>query len=184
MFGYRKRLIFPIKIEEPDPVFAQVLSEHYAGKDSEFSAAVQYLNHRSNMRNHHLRELLGLIAAEELGHMELIAACVNKLGGAPVGYLDAQGSPWELKVIDQSSDPIAMLQADIEAEVRSQTIYQKHIELTNAPGLQRMLNFLISREEVHNKLMQKAYRNLTQGGDPEQFPELIYEYKMSLQVLE
>lgn len=184
MFGYRKRLFYPLNIEEPDPVFAQVLMEHYAGRDSEFSAAVQYLNHRSNMKNHHLRELLGLIAAEELGHMELIAACINKLGGQPVSYLNAQGSPWELAFIDQSSDPLSVLEANINLEDRSRTLYQKHMKRANDPGVQRTLAFLANREDVHKKLLQKALRNFKQVGGPEKFPELIYEYKMSLQVLE
>jgi len=87
--------------------------------DSEFSAATQYLNHRSNMPNHYIKELLGLIAAEEESHLEMIACAIKMLGGLPLSYVNSQGVPWNIDYVDQSLDPIAMLQADAEAEIRA-----------------------------------------------------------------
>ncbi|SPF49880.1 fragment of manganese-dependent catalase (part 1/2) [Candidatus Desulfosporosinus infrequens] len=37
MFNYRKRLFYPVHVERQDPIFAKVLLEHYAGRDSELS---------------------------------------------------------------------------------------------------------------------------------------------------
>ena len=164
--------------------FAKVLLEHYAGRNSELSSSIQYLNHRSNMSNRYVRELLGLLAAEELGHMEIIAVAIIKLGGSPLKCINSQSAPWVINYIDQSIDPITLLQVDMQAEARACQLYQQHFELTNDPNMKRMINFLVGREEVHKRLLQKAQILIRNIGSPEDFNELIYEYKMSLQVLE
>jgi len=152
--------------------------------DSEYSAASQYLNHRSNIRNRHLRDLLGLIAAEEMGHMEMIAIAINKLGGPPLSYVNSQGIPWNMSYVDQSLDPIAMLQADVEAEVRARILYNRHFTMTSDPELKKMISFLGSREDVHKHLFEKAKIMIQQGAPSEQFTELLIEYKLSLQTFE
>ncbi|MDR3539453.1 MAG: manganese catalase family protein [Desulfosporosinus sp.] len=184
MFNYRKRLFYPVYVERQDPIFAKVLLEHYAGRDSEFTSAVQYLNHRSNMPNRHIKELLGIIAAEELGHMELIAIAITKLGGPSLSYTDSKGSPWVIDYIDHSDDPIKMLQLDILTETREADLYQQHLEMTSDLTMKRLIAFLISREEVHKRLLQKAQLLLEETSSPEEFNELIYDYKISLQILE
>lgn len=184
MFTHRKRLLYPARVDYPDPRFGQILLEHYGGKDSEYSASTQYLNHRSNMQNRYLRELLGLIAAEEMSHMEMIAVAINKLGGPPLSYVNSQGIPWNMSYVDQSLDPIAMLQADAEAEIRARALYNLHLTMTNDPGLRQMITFLGSREDVHKHLFQKAQMMILQGVPLEQFSKLILEYRISLQSLE
>jgi len=183
VFNFRKQLFYPIHVERQDPLFAKVLLEHYAGRNSELSSSIQYLNHRSNMSNRSVRELLGLFAAEELGHMELIAVAITKLGGPPLKCVNSQGAPWVVNYIDQSVDTSAALQVDVQSEARACLLYRQHLELTRDPHMQRMINFLIGREEVHKHLLQKAQILIRDIGSPEDFSELIYEYKMSLQVL-
>jgi Mn-containing catalase len=184
VFHYRKHLFYPLHVERQDPVFAKLLLEHYAGRNSELSSSIQYLNHRSNMPNRYVRELLGLIAAEELGHMELIAAAIIKLGGPPLTCVNSQGAPWVLNYIDQSVDCINLLQVDVQAETRAALLYQQHLELTTDPHMKKMISFLIGREGVHKRLLQRALGLVRETGSPEEFNELIYDYKMSLQVLE
>ena len=184
MFNFRKQLFYPIHVERQDLKFAKVLMEHYAGRNSELSSSIQYINHRSNMSNRYVRELLGLFAAEELGHMEMIAIAIKKLGGPPLTCVNSQGAPWVINYIDQSVDSTSILQVDVQAETRACHLYQQHLELTNDPNMKRMINFLISREEVHKRLLQKAQTLIRDSGLPEDFNELIYDYKMSLQILE
>ena len=184
MFNFRKQLFYPIHVERQDPKFAKVLLEHYAGRNSELSSSIQYLNHRSNMSNRYVRELLGLFAAEELGHMEMIAIAITKLGGPPLTCVNSQGAPWVINYIDQSIDSNSVLQVDVQAETRACYLYQQHLELTSDPNMKRMINFLSSREEVHKRLLQKAQILIRDIGLPEDFNELIYDYKVSLQVLE
>jgi len=184
MFSYSKPLFYPVQVEFRDPVFGQTLLEHYGGKDSEFSAATQYLNHRSNMHNRYLRDLLGLIAAEEMSHMEMIAMAIIKLGGPPLSYINSLGIPWNMSYVDQTLDPIAMLQADAEAEIRAQILYNKHFSMTNDPSLKKMISFLGSREDVHKRLFQRAQLLIQHAAPPDQFNELIITYKLSLQIFE
>lgn len=181
MFSYSKPLFYPVQVQLRDPAFGQVLLEHYGGKDSEYSAATQYLNHRSNLQNRFLRDLLGLIAAEEMGHMEMIAVAINKLGGPPLGYVNSQGIAWNMSYIDQNLDPIAMFQADVEAEVRARILYDHHFTMTNDPGLKKMISFLGSREDVHKHLFQRAQQLIQLAAPPDQYNELIIAYKSSLQ---
>lgn len=180
MFNYVKKLLYPVHVERPDPRFGQIMLEHYGGKDSEYSAATQYLNHRSNMPNHYVRELLALIAAEEHSHMEMIAVAINKLGGPPLRYINSQGIPWNISYVDQSLDPVAMLQADAEAEIRARKLYNLHFTMTNDPSLKKTISFLGSREDVHKYLFEKAQALILQGAAPQQFSELVIEYKKSL----
>jgi spore coat protein JC len=106
VFKFARGLLYPVEVSCPDPRFAQIMFEHYGGKDSEFSAATQYMNHRSNMDNPYVKELLGMIAAEEHSHMEMIAVSIRKLGGPPLGYVNSEGIPWNLEYVDQSIDPL------------------------------------------------------------------------------
>ena len=184
VFNFRKRLFYPIHVERVDPVFAQQLVEHYGSKDGELASAVQYLSHRNNMHNRTVQELMGLLAAEELSHLEMLAVVINKLGERPVGLANRAGIPWSVSFVDQSTNPVALLQADIDMELRSNAIYGEYSKITQDMGLQRLFSFLAMREGIHKRLLQKTQILFQQGGTSEQFSELIYEYKMSLQVLD
>jgi len=83
VFNFRKQIFYPIHVERQDLTFAKVLLEHYAGRNSELSSSIQYINHRSNISNRYTRELLGLFAAEELGHMEINCSSNQKIKEAP-----------------------------------------------------------------------------------------------------
>lgn len=179
MFTYKKGLLYPVHIEQPDPHFGQVMLEHYGGKDSEFSAATQYINHQSNMPNRYVKELLGIIAAEEKSHMEMIAVAIKMLGGPPLSYVNSEGVPWQIDYVDQSLDPIDMLQADAEAEIRARALYNQHLSMTSDPSLKQTIRFLGSREDVHQHLFQMAQSLILQEAKPEQFKQLISEYKLS-----
>jgi len=184
VFNFRKQLFYPIHVDRQDPALAKVLLDHYAGRNSELSSAIQYLNHRSNISNRYIRELLGLFAAEELGHMELISTAIIKLGGPPLKCVNSQGAPWGTHYIDQSVEAIAVLQVDVQTENRCCQLYQQHLELASDPNMRLMINFLIRRGEVHKRLLQKAQLLIRDTRPSEDFNELIHEYKMSLQVLE
>lgn len=178
MFQYRNKLFYPITVQAPNLDYAQVLLEHYGGRDSEFSAASQYLNHRLNMQNPYLRELLGMIAAEEMGHMEVVAATITQLGGR-LAYVDSMGVPWNISYVDQSLDPVHMLQADVEAEVRAKALYSRHYAIISDPGIRRLTGLLIRREEIHASLFSRAIQ-LLPAGTAADFQHLIREYRQGM----
>ena len=45
MFSYAKPLFYPVHVQLRDPVFGQVLLEHYGGKDSELSVIYITISH-------------------------------------------------------------------------------------------------------------------------------------------
>lgn len=181
MFYYRKRLIYPVHVEGPDPILAKLLLEDY---ERELISSIQYLNHRSFISNRFVRELVGLISAEELGHMEIISVAINKLGGPPPIWNISQSSPWEIDHNDQTIEAISVLQLHVEAETLASHRYHQHVDLTSDAHMKRLCKFLSNREEVHKRLLQKAQVLILEIGSPEEFNELIYEYKVSLQILE
>ena len=181
MFTYKSKLFYPVGVRGPNSEYATVLMEHYGGKDSEFSAASQYLNHRLNMHNPYLRCLLGMIAAEEMGHMEVVAVAITKLGGK-LAYVDSNGVPWNISYVDQSLDPVQMLKADVEAEVRAKALYSRHYAMITDPELRKLLAVLIQREEIHATLFSRAIRLLSVGS-PADFKHLCDVYRQSMRVL-
>lgn len=178
MFYYRKRLIYPVHVEGLDPVLAEELLKDY---ERELASCIQYLNNRSYISNRFVRELLGLFAAEELGHMEIISVAIHKLGGAPIVMDNLK---WEIYNIDQTLDTISILELNIRGEARTAQCYLKLLEKTNDLHMKRLVKFLSNREEVHKRLLQKAQTLIQMMGSPEDFNELIYDYKISLQILE
>lgn len=184
MYTYRKRFFYPIHVEGPDPDMAKLLLEHYAGKDGELTQVIQYLNHQVNIDNRFLRELLGLIMAEELAHLETLSAMIIKLGGEVTRMINPNNSPWSLTFVNQYSEPDKILRANAALEKRARLLYEKHAAMTQDPGVKRLLSFLAHREGVHQKLLYQSHKVMTEGGTSEQYMDIIYEYKMSLQVLE
>jgi spore coat protein JC len=183
VYNYRKRFFYPIHVERADPALAKKLLEHYGGKDGELTQVTQYLNHQANSANRFLRELLGLIAAEELAHLEAMATVINKLG-EDLYYKSSKGIAWDIRYVNQNTEPVTMLKADVSLEIRSRVLYEKHMSQTTDVGVQRLLGFLARREGIHQSLLNRSCKALSDVGSTEQFMEIIYDYKMSLQVLE
>lgn len=80
---------------EPDPAAAAIVQELLGGKFGEMSTLNNYLYQSFNMRGRNdiipFYDLVSSIAAEELGHIELVAATINLLqnGAVPDGKTPA-----------------------------------------------------------------------------------------------
>ncbi|ADY55061.1 manganese containing catalase [Syntrophobotulus glycolicus DSM 8271] len=184
MFSYQRRLFFPVAIERKDPDAANILRESYGGKFGELSTAIQYLNHKSKMTNNYIRDLMGMIAAEELGHLELLENVIYKLSGEHPDYLDRQKTGWEMNHVIQTGSEVEMLEHNEESEFYAKKEYMNSIDLIQDPAVHKILFFLVNREEVHQRLIRKAKLLLLQGGSNEKFSALIHEYKMSIRIIE
>lgn len=78
MWIYEKKLQYPVKVSQCNPMLAKFLVEQYGGADGELAAALRYLNQRYTVPD----KIIGLltdIGTEELGHLEMIATMVYKL---------------------------------------------------------------------------------------------------------
>ncbi len=79
MWGYEKRLQFPVKIKNPDARAASVIISQYGGPDGELGASLRYLSQRFTMNQPEVAGLLTDIGTEELAHLEMIGAIVYQL---------------------------------------------------------------------------------------------------------
>ena len=87
MFFHDKRLQYHAQPERPDPLFARQLQEVLGGQWGEISVAMTYLFQGWNCRGPaKYKDMILDIAAEELGHVEMLATMIARLlDGAPVG---------------------------------------------------------------------------------------------------
>src|ERR671923_2004862 len=82
--------------DRPDPKAAQALQEGLGGQFGEMRTMMQYLFQNMNFRGEAkaYQELLRSIAAEEIGHVELVANTINMLlEGASTSAADPQDLP-------------------------------------------------------------------------------------------
>ncbi len=79
MWGYEKKLQYPVKIKNPDPATAKLILTQLGGPDGELGAATRYLNQRYTMPYKECKGILTDIGTEELAHQEMIAAIVYQL---------------------------------------------------------------------------------------------------------
>jgi len=90
MFYTDGKLQYPVRVETPDPLFARALQQAIGGVEGEIRVAMQYFFQACGARgNPKFRDLLMNTAAEELGHIEMLATAVAlNLEGAPVSIKD------------------------------------------------------------------------------------------------
>jgi Mn-containing catalase len=74
MFYTDNQLQFPVRVEKPDPLFARALQQAIGGVEGEIRVAMQYFFQACGARGDpKFRDLLMNTAAEELGHIEMLA---------------------------------------------------------------------------------------------------------------
>lgn len=86
MFYVDKRLQMPVRVEQPNPIFARALQQAIGGVEGELRVALQYMFQAFGARGDaKYRDMLMNTAAEELGHIEMLATAVAlNLEGAPI----------------------------------------------------------------------------------------------------
>ena len=90
MFKHEKILFHPVGVERANPQYAVLLQEQLGGGNGELKAAMQYLSQSFRIKDPEIKDLFMDIAAEELGHMEMVAQTINLLNGHVV---DADAVP-------------------------------------------------------------------------------------------
>lgn len=81
MFYHVKELQFNARVSKPDPRFARLMLEQFGGANGELAAAMQYFVQSFSCRNIYpkIYDMLMDIAAEELGHLEIVGATIQML---------------------------------------------------------------------------------------------------------
>ena len=84
MFKHEKMLFHPVAVEKANPQYAALLQEQLGGANGELKAAMQYMSQSFRIKDQEIKDLFLDIAAEELGHMEMVAQTINLLNGHDV----------------------------------------------------------------------------------------------------
>ena len=72
MYHHVKKLMYAVRVDEPDPRFGKMLLEQFGGANGELAAAMQYSIQGFNCEDPGLKDLLMDIGTEELSHLEVI----------------------------------------------------------------------------------------------------------------
>ena len=184
MFKHEKQLLHEVKVDATNPNYGAILQEQLGGPHGELKAALQYISQSFRVQDNAIKDLLLDIAAEELGHMEMVATTVNMLNGnnldvqnATIGNIqahvsaglapllaNASGQLWTAAYINVTGDLAADLLSDIAAEQRAKVVYEYLHRQINDKGVRDTIDFLLNREEAHNTLLREAFNKLQDTG--------------------
>ena len=184
MFKHDKKLLKDVRVDSPNPNFANLMQEQLGGPQGELRAALQYLSQSFRIKDPQIHDLFLDIAAEELGHMEMVATLVNLLNGhtldaqnTTVGNVEAavltgltpmlanaSGYPFNAAYIDETGDLAADILSDIAGEQRAKVVYQYLYRQITDTGAREAIDFLLNREEAHNTLFREAFNRLEETG--------------------
>lgn len=184
MFQHDKKLLQDVRVDGPNPTYAALLQEQLGGPQGELKSALQYLSQAQRIRDPEIHDLFMDIAAEELGHMEMVATTINLLNGhdlnaqgATVGGVEqhvltgltpilcnASGYLFTAAYINETGDLAADLLSDIAAEQRAKVVYQYIYRQVNDNGVRATIDFLLNREEAHNTMFREAFNRIQDEG--------------------
>lgn len=181
MWEYQKMLEYPIRIKNPNPLYASIIISQYGGPDGELGASLRYLTQRFSMPYPEICGLLTDIGTEELGHLEMIGAIVHQLtrnltpeqikrSGFDKYFVDhtagvyptaASGFPFNAASIACKGDIIADLNEDLAAEQKARVTYDNILRLVDDPDVCDVIKFLREREIVHYQRFGEGLRIAT-----------------------
>jgi Mn-containing catalase len=184
-------LQYPVEVESPNPEFARMLQQAIGGVEGEVRVALQYMAQAAALPTTDemlpYRHALMDTAAEEFGHVEMLATAVNKnledastsvqedvgvsyqprqflSSGMHALYTDANGVPFSGNYPVASGNIAADMVANVAAESTGRTLATRLYEATDDPGMQDMLAYLIARDTMHQNQWLQMLQDL---GDPE-----------------
>lgn len=178
MWIYEKKLQYPVKIKNPNPLYAQIIISQVGGPDGELSASMRYLQQRYSMPYNEVVGILTDVGTEELAHIEMVSAIIYQLtrnlseeeikksGFAPyfvdhttgVYPVAASGTPFDMKYVGVKGDVLADLHEDLAAEQKARVTYDNILRLVDDPDVRDPIKFLREREIVHFQRFGDALR--------------------------
>lgn len=183
MFKHQKKLMRPVKVERPNPQYANLMQETLGGANGELKAAMQYLSQSFRAEDPAIKDLFLDIGTEELSHLEMVAQTINLLNGHEVDYkqidngqiesmvtfglnpalVNSSGVPWSADYVTVTGDLAADLLADIASEQRAKVVYEYLYRQIEDKYVRETIMFLLEREEAHNALFCEALNKYTQN---------------------
>src|SRR6201998_3225764 len=200
MYHHVKKLMFTVRVDQPDPRFGNMLLEQFGGANGELAAAMQYSIQGLNCEDPDRKDLLMDIGTEELSHLEIVGTLarmhlkpmkddrdaaeadplVTIAGGGGVALYNSQGNAWTADYLKISRELDVDLRSNIAAEARAKIVYERLINHTDDPGTVDTLQFLMTREVTHMKAFAAALESLEKPpfsiGRLAVTPKLVDEY--------
>jgi Mn-containing catalase len=200
MYHHIKKLMYMVRVDEPEPRFGAMLLEQFGGANGELAAAMQYSVQGLNCDDPARKDLLMDIGTEELSHLEIIgtlarmhlksskfardAAEADPLvaiaGGGGVGLFNSQGNAWTADYLKITGELDVDLRSNIAAEARAKIVYERLIHFCQDAGTKEALQFLMTREITHMKAFTAALESLGKPrfsiGQIAPTPHLVNQY--------
>ena len=189
MFKHEKILLHPVSVDRPNPQYAALLQEQLGGGNGEMKAAMQYMSQSFRIKDPKIKDLFMDIAAEELGHMEMVAQTINMLNGHDVdaekvqsgeiqthvllglnpGLINASGYSWTADYVTVTGDLCADLLSNIASEQRAKVVYEYLYRQIEDKKVRGTIDFLLNREEAHNQMFRDAFNEVQESGSNRDF---------------
>jgi Mn-containing catalase len=186
----------------PDPKGAAAVQELLGGKYGEMSTLMNYTFQSFNFRNRQgarpFYDLVANIAAEEMGHIEIVAAAINTMltdpgkveadapsdvdvadwgnnqhyiaGGRAALPQDSNGNPWTGDYVHASGDLIEDLTHNFFLETGARNNKLKVYEMVDHPAARALTGYLLCRGGVHQIAYARALEHLTGADMMKLFP--------------
>ena len=189
MFKHEKTYLHPVRVDRPNPNYAALLQEQLGGPQGELKSAMQYLAQSFRIKDQKIKDLFLDIAAEELGHMEMVAQTINLLNGHDVdadqvkageiqshvilglnpGLINASGYSWTGDYVTVTGDLCADLLSNIASEQRAKVVYEYLYRQIDDKKVRETIDFLLNREEAHNQMFRDAFNEVQDSGSNRDF---------------
>jgi Mn-containing catalase len=180
MYHHVKKLMFTVRVDEPDPRFGNMLLEQFGGANGELAAAMQYSIQGLNCEDPDRKDLLMDIGTEELSHLEIVG-CLARMhlkpmkfdreaaeadpliaiaGGGGVSLYNSMGNAWTADYLKITGELDVDLRSNIAAEARAKIVYERLINFCDDAGTKDALQFLMTREITHMKAFAAALQSM------------------------
>lgn len=118
MFLHNKKMMYTVRVDEPNPAFAKLLLEQFGGPNGELAAAMRYFLQGWNEPDGQRRSMLLDIATEELSHLEMVAQTLSLLlKGSPSELVDQVEGTYLGELLDGKMPDAATLALDSGSNV-------------------------------------------------------------------
>src|SRR3954468_21612998 len=200
IYHHVKKLMYTVRVDEPDPAFGNMLLEQFGGANGELAAAMQYSIQGLNCDDPGRKDLLMDIGTEELSHLEIVGTLARMhlkplksirekaegdpmiaiAGGGGVSLFNSMGNAWTADYLKITGELDVDLRSNIAAEARAKIVYERLIDFCDDPGSKDALQFLMTREITHMKAFTAALESLGKNpfsiGQIPPTPGLVDEY--------
>lgn len=184
MYHHIKKLMYVVRVGEPDPRFGNMLLEQFGGANGELAAAMQYSIQGLNCEDPAVKDMLMDIGTEELSHLEVVGTLARMhlkpmkknaqaaeydplvaiAGGGGVSLCNSMGNAWTADYLKITGELDVDLRGNIAAEARAKIVYERLINFCDDAGTKEALQFLMTREITHLRAFMQALESL--GKDP------------------